>query len=78
MTKDYRLVLNQWLDFSRETFEGYGYGYEFISVTDSRLIIEKTKPSLGSSIELPPGLRSKTKAILSIGSDKFNCLRLCI
>ena len=40
--------------------------------------IETTKPSLGSYTELPPGLRDKTKAILYIRSNKFNCLRLCI
>ena len=37
-----------------------------------------TKPSLGSYTELPSGLRDKTKAILNIRSNKFNCLRLCI
>ena len=43
-----------------------------------QLNIERTKPSLGSYIELPTGLRSKTKAILNIRNNKFNCLRLCI
>ena len=27
MTKDHRLDLNQWLDNTRETYEGYGYDY---------------------------------------------------
>ena len=27
---------------------------------------------------MPPGLRDKTKSILNIRSNKFNCLRLCI
>ena len=40
--------------------------------------IERTKSSLGSYTELPPGLRDKTKAILNIRIIKFNCLRLCI
>ena len=40
--------------------------------------IERTKPSLGSYTDLPPGLRDKTKPILNIRSNKFNCLRLCI
>ena len=37
--------------------------------------IESTKPSLGSFTELPPNLRSRTKAILN---NKSNCLRLYI
>ena len=40
--------------------------------------IERTKPSLGSFTELPRGLRDKIKVILSIRSNKFNCLRLCV
>ena len=43
-----------------------------------QLNIERTKQSLGSYTELPPGLRSKTKALLNIRNNKFNCLRLCI
>ena len=78
MTKDHRLDLTQWLNYSRETYEGYGYEYEFIGVTDIQLKIEKTEPSLGSSTKLPPVLRSKTKPILNIGSHKFNCHCLCI
>ena len=78
MDKDHRLNLNQWLDHVRETYEGYGYDYEFIGITDMQINIERTKPSLGSYTELPPGLRDKTKAILNIRSNKFNCLRLCI
>ena len=34
MTKDHRLDLNQWLDNTRETYEGYGYDYEFLGITD--------------------------------------------
>ena len=78
MDKDHRLNLNQWLDHVRETYEGYGYDYEFIGITDMQIYIERTKPSLGSYTELPPCLRHKTKAILNIRSNKFNCLRLCI
>ena len=78
MTKDHRLNLNQWLDHVKETYEGYGYDYEFIGISDVQLNIEKTKPSLGSYTQLPPGLRSKTKAILNTRNNKFNCLRLCI
>ena len=40
--------------------------------------IERSKPSLGSYTELPPGLRDKIKAISNIKSNNFNCLRLCI
>ena len=43
MTEDYRLDLNQWLEYSRETYEDYGYDYEFIGVTDIQLSLEKTK-----------------------------------
>ena len=78
MDKDHRLNLNQWLDHVRETYEGYGYDYEFIGITDMQINIERTKPSIGSYTELPPGLRDKTKAISNIRSGKFNCLRLCI
>ena len=62
MTKDHRLNLNQWLDHVKETYEGYGYGYEFIGISDVQLNIERTKPFLGSYTQLPPGLSSKTKA----------------
>ena len=78
MDKDHRLNLNQWLDHYRETYEGKGYDYEFIGITDMQINIERTEPSLGSYTELPPGLRDKTKAILNIRSNTFNCLRLCI
>ena len=78
MAKDHRLNLNQWLDYVKETFEGYGYDYEFIGITDKQVSIEKTKQSLGSYTQLPPGLRDKSKANLNIRSNKYNCLRLCI
>ena len=78
MTTDHRLNLNQWLDHVKELYEGYGYDYEFIGISDVQLNIERTQPSLGSYTELPPGLRRKTKAILKIGNNKFNSLRLCI
>ena len=54
MTKDHRLNLNQWLDHVKETYEGYGYDYDFIGISDVQLNIERTKPSLGSYTELPP------------------------
>ena len=78
ITKNHRLDLKHWLDNIRETYEGYGYDYEFLGITDIQLNIERSKPSLGSYIELPPTLRTRTKAILNIKSNKFNCLRLCI
>ena len=37
-----------------------------------------TKPSPESFTELPPGLKSKTEAILNIKKDKLKYLRLCI
>ena len=63
MDKDHPLNLNQCLDLVRETYEGYGYDYEFIGITDMQINIQRTKPSLGSYIELPSGLKDKTKAI---------------
>ena len=79
MTKDHQLNhRNQWLDLVKETYEGYDYNYEFIGISDVQLNIEKTKPSLGSYTELPPRLKSKTKAILNIRNNNFNFLRLCI
>ena len=41
MDKDHRLNLNQWLDHVRETYEGYGYDYEFIGITDMQKNIRK-------------------------------------
>ena len=61
MNKDHRLNLNQWLDHVRETYEGYGYDYEFIGITDMRINIERAKPSLGSYTDLPSGLRDKNQ-----------------
>ena len=78
MTKYHRLDLNQWLDHVKEIYEGRGYDYEFIGITDMQISIERTKPSLGSYIELPLDLKDKTNAILNIRNNKFNCLRLCI
>ena len=39
---------------------------------------ERTEPSLGFFNELPPRLRSKTKAMLNIRNNKINGLRLRI
>ena len=75
MTKEHRLDLNQWLDNTKETYEGYGYDYEFLGITDIQLNIERTKISLGLYVELAPNLRTRTKAILKIKSNKFNCSR---
>ena len=78
-TDEYMTIwLNQWLNHVKETYEGSGYNYEFMGVSDLQLNIETTQPSLGFYTELPPGPRSKTKAILNIRNNKFNCLRLCI
>ena len=71
MTKDHRLNLNQWLDHVKETYEDYGYDYEFIEISDVQLNMARTKPLLGSDTELPPGLRSRTKAILNVRNNKF-------
>ena len=78
MAKDHRLSLYQWLDYVKEMYEGYGYDYKFIGITDMQISIEKTKPSIGSYTEIPLCLRDKTKAFLNIRSSMYNCLRLCI
>ena len=78
MTQDHRLDLNQWLDNSRETYEGYGYDHNFIGTPDTQINRERNKPSLGSFTELPPNVRDKTKAIFNIRRNKYNCLRLCV
>ena len=43
MTKDHRLDISQWLDYSREKFEGCSHDYEFVAVTDIQL---RSEPSL--------------------------------
>ena len=78
MTRGHRLEVNQWLDYSRETYEGYGYDYEIIGKNDIQINTERTRPSLGSLNEVPPGLRDKTKARIIIRSNKYNRLRLCV
>ena len=89
MAKDQRLDLNQRLDYSGERYEGYGYDYEFNGIPDIQMNIQSlgsftknippmTKTSLGSFTELPPDLREKTKTILNIRSNKYNCFRLCV
>ena len=77
-TNDQRLDLNQSLNYSRQTYEGYGFDYEFIGVTDIQIKLERAKPSLGSFNEIAFGLRNRTKAILNFRSDRNNFLRLCI
>ena len=41
MTKYHRFDLNQWPDYSRETYDSYGYDYKFMRVTDKQLSLEK-------------------------------------
>ena len=38
------LDLNQWLELSKETFEGQSYDYEFNGVIDIQLTVEITEP----------------------------------
>ena len=45
MTKDFRLDINQWLDYSKETYKGYGYDNEFIGMSSIQLNQKKIKPS---------------------------------
>ena len=68
---------NRWLDFEKETYEGYGYDFEFLGIRSIQLNIEPTKASIGSYIDLPPDLKN-SKSILNIRSYKYNCLQLTI
>ena len=68
---------NRWLDFKKEIYEGYCYDFEFLGIRSIQLNIEPTKASIGSYIDLPPGLKN-SKSILYIQSYKYNCLQLTI
>ena len=68
---------NQWLDFEKEIYEGYGYDFEFPGIRSIKLNIEPTKASNGSYTDLPPDLKN-SKSILNIRSYKYNCLQLTI
>ena len=67
----------QWLDFEKETYEGYGYGLEFLGIRSIQLNIEPTKASIGTYMDLPADLKN-SKSILNIRSFKYNCLQLTI
>ena len=43
---------NRWLDFEKETYEGYGYDFESLGIRSIQLNIEPTKASIGSYIDL--------------------------
>ena len=58
---------NQWLDFEKETHEGYGYDFEFVGIRSIQLNNEPTKASIGIYIDLPPDLKS-SKSILDVRS----------
>ena len=58
---------NRWLDFEKETYENYGYDFEFLGIRSIQLNIEPTKASIGSYIDLPPDLKN-SKSILNIRS----------
>ena len=50
--------LNQKLELSKETYEGRGYNYEFLGVTDIQLKIEITKTSLWAATNLQDDLKT--------------------
>ena len=68
---------NRWLDFEKETYEGYGNDFEFLGIRSIHLNIEPTKASIGSYIDLPPDLKN-SKSILNIRSYKYSCLQLTV
>ena len=59
-------------------FEGQGYDYEFVGLTDIELNVTMNKPSLGANTIIPDDFRSKTKANLNKQNNKYNCVRLSI
>ena len=63
----------QWLDFEKEICESYGYDFEFLGLRSIQIIIEPTKASIGSYIDLPPDLKN-SNSLLNICSYKYNCL----
>ena len=44
----------KWLNFENKIHEGYGYDFEFLALRCIQIIIEPTKASIGSYIDLPP------------------------
>ena len=64
----------QWLDFEKETYEGYGYDFEFLGIRSIQLNIEPTKASFGTHIDFPVDLKN-SKSFLNIRSFKYNCLQ---
>ena len=66
-----------WLNFEKETNEGYGNDFEFLGIRSIHLNIEPTKASIGSYIDLPPDLKN-SKSILNIRSYKYSCLQLTV
>ena len=69
--------LKYWLDNEKETYEGYGYDFEFLGIRNIQLNIEPTKASIGTHIDLPADFK-KSKSIIKIRSYKYNCLKLTI
>ena len=66
-----------WLNFEKEIYQGYGYGFEFLGIRSIQLNIETTKASVGTYIDSPADLKN-SKSILNIRSYKNNCLQLTI
>ena len=66
-----------WLNFEKETYEGYGYDFESLGIRSIQLNIEPTKASIGSYIDLPADLKN-SKSILNIRNSKYNCLQLTV
>ena len=66
-----------WLNFEKETYEGYGYDFEFLGIRSIQLNNEPTIAPIGSHIDLPADLKN-SKSVLNIRSYKYNCLQLTI
>ena len=62
-----------WLNFETETYEVYGYDFEFLGLRSTEINVEPTKVSIGSYIDLPPDLKNY-ESVLNIRKSKYNCL----
>ena len=67
----------QWLNFEKKIYQGYDYDFGFLRLRSIQIIIEPTKSSIGSYIDLPPDLKN-SESILNIRNSKYNCLQLTI
>ena len=56
----------QWLDFEKEIYEDYGYGFEFLGLRSIQINIEPTKASTGCYTNLTPISRTLNQYLLYV------------